>query len=98
MLLRKLERGSSSSISPEKELLQLCLKYASDSPVFKFCPGINATEYELTKRPIRFDVKRSGSRGNKWSMVTIRMALAVCVRSPAAYEALKSVGVLQLPC
>ena len=30
-------------------------------------------------------------------MVTIRMALAVFVRSPAAYEALKEFGMMQLP-
>ena len=57
VLLREVERGSLSSISPEKELFQLCLKYASDSTVFKFCPGINATEYEIMKGTIRFDVK-----------------------------------------
>ena len=55
----------------------------------------------------------SGKRSNQWSMVTIRigmleyidmlnyfmsfLALAVFTRSPAAFEALKSFGILQLP-
>ncbi|XP_065177045.1 uncharacterized protein LOC135806751 [Sycon ciliatum] len=39
----------------------------------------------------------SGSKGNRWSMITYRLALAVFTRSPAAYEALKSFGILQLP-
>ena len=30
-------------------------------------------------------------------MVTIRLALAVFVRSPAAYDALKDFGLMQLP-
>ena len=38
----------------------------------------------------------TGSRRNSWSMVTIRLALAVYTRSPASYEALKSFGLIQL--
>ncbi|XP_065894836.1 uncharacterized protein [Dysidea avara] len=40
----------------------------------------------------------TGSRGNRWSLVTIRMALAVYLRSPAVYETQKSFKILQLPC
>lgn len=40
---------------------------------------------------------RSGEKGNRWSMVTYRLALAVFTRSPAAYESLKSFNILQLP-
>ena len=43
------------------------------------------------------DRNTSGSKGNRWSMLTYRVALAVFTRSPAAYEALKSFGILQLP-
>ena len=39
----------------------------------------------------------SGSRGNTWSTITYRIALAVYCRSPAAYDALRSYNVLQLP-
>ncbi len=39
----------------------------------------------------------NGSRGNKWNMITYRMALAVYIRSPAAYKALKSFDILSLP-
>ena len=39
----------------------------------------------------------TGKRSNRWSAITIRLALAVYCRSPAAYGALKSFGILQLP-
>ena len=39
----------------------------------------------------------TGNRRNRWSVVTIRLALAVFTRSPAAYDALKSFGLIQLP-
>ncbi|XP_065897671.1 uncharacterized protein [Dysidea avara] len=39
----------------------------------------------------------TGKRSNQWSMVTIRMALTIFTRSAAAYEALKSFDILQLP-
>lgn len=42
-------------------------------------------------------VSATGSRGNRWSLVTIRLALAVYTRSPAAYSALKNFGLIQLP-
>jgi hypothetical protein len=40
---------------------------------------------------------KTGKKNNSWSTITYRMALAVFCRSPAAYEALRSFGVLQLP-
>jgi hypothetical protein len=40
---------------------------------------------------------RTGKKCNKWSYITIQMALAIFTRSPAAYEALKSFNILQLP-
>ena len=39
----------------------------------------------------------TGRKSNKWSTITYRIALAVHSRSPAAYEALKSFKILQLP-
>ena len=42
-------------------------------------------------------ITATGNRRNRWSMVTIRLALAVYTRSPAAYDALKSFGLIQLP-
>ena len=39
----------------------------------------------------------TGKRSNCWSAVTIRLALVVYCRSPAAYDALKSFELLQLP-
>lgn len=45
------------------------------------------------------DQKRNitGYRGNRWNMITYRIALAVYIRSPGAYKALKSFNVLNLP-
>ena len=40
----------------------------------------------------------TGNRNNRWNLITYRLALAVYTRSPAAYEALKSFNILQLPC
>ena len=39
----------------------------------------------------------TGKKSNKWSTITFRIALAIYSRSPAAYEALKSFKILQLP-
>ncbi|CAH3160936.1 unnamed protein product [Porites lobata] len=44
----------------------------------------------------RFDT--TGKTGNRWSPATIRVALAICSRSPAAFRAVRSLGILQLPC
>ena len=38
-----------------------------------------------------------GKHSNQWSTISIRLALAVYFHSPAAYGALKSFGLLQLP-
>ena len=40
---------------------------------------------------------RQSSSGNRWNPITYRMALAVYARSPAAYKALTSFDILQLP-
>ena len=40
---------------------------------------------------------KTGYRGNNWSTITYRMALAVYTKSPAAYESLKCFKILQLP-
>uniref|UniRef100_A0A1X7UEP4 Uncharacterized protein n=1 Tax=Amphimedon queenslandica TaxID=400682 RepID=A0A1X7UEP4_AMPQE len=37
---------------------------------------------------------KSGKRNNRWSSITICLALSVYVRSPAAYETLKSFKIL----
>jgi hypothetical protein len=38
-----------------------------------------------------------GCRGNRYSMITYRMALAIYIRSPAAYKSLASFNILELP-
>lgn len=39
----------------------------------------------------------TGSKQNSWSSISYRIALSIYTRSPAAYEALKSFNILQLP-
>ena len=39
----------------------------------------------------------TGHRGNRWSLITYRMALAVYIRSPSAYKSLSSFKILNLP-
>ena len=39
----------------------------------------------------------TGHRGNRWNTITYRIALAIFIRSPAAYKALKSFNILNLP-
>ena len=41
--------------------------------------------------------KNYGNTGNRFSVITYRVALSVFSRSPAAYEALKSFNILTLP-
>ena len=56
VLLREVQRGILPSNCPEKQLLQLGKKYASESSTFKFCPGIDPDEYEKMREVIRFDI------------------------------------------
>ena len=45
-----------------------------------------------------YSILVTGRTSNKWSNVTLRVAMAIFSRSPAAYRALKALRVLQLPC
>ena len=51
------------------------------------------------RREFSKDQKRNvtGSRGNRWNTITFRLALAIYVRSPSAYRALKGFKILNLP-
>ncbi len=39
----------------------------------------------------------TGSKGNRWNVLTYRIALAIFARCPAAYEAVMDFGIIQLP-
>lgn len=57
-------------------------------------------ERDVTQRKQFFEDQlknKSTSRGNRWSIVTFRIALAIYTRSTTAYEALRGFGILQLP-
>lgn len=57
VLLREIQRGMFTSNDLESQVLQLCKKFSSDSPIYRFCPGINPIEYEQFREVIRFDIK-----------------------------------------
>ncbi|XP_065067940.1 uncharacterized protein LOC135693398 [Rhopilema esculentum] len=40
---------------------------------------------------------KQNANGHRWSMITYRVALAIYIRSPAAFNALKSFKILELP-
>ncbi|XP_014681583.1 PREDICTED: uncharacterized protein LOC106821341 [Priapulus caudatus] len=54
---------------------------------------------DSSRKEFLFDQAQNitGRKTNVWSMTTYRMALAIYVRSPAAYNAIKDLGVMQLP-
>ena len=58
VMMREVERGSLEQSSTDK-VLYLCNKYATNSSVNKFCPGIDPVEYEKQREIIRFDLKCS---------------------------------------
>ena len=57
ILMREVERGTFEPSTCVEKLLHLCSKYSSNLYAYKFCPGLNPTEYESQKEVIRFDIK-----------------------------------------
>lgn len=56
VLMREVERGSLEQSASEK-VLNLCSKYSTNSISFKFCPGLDVSEYESKREVIHYDVK-----------------------------------------
>ena len=54
ILMRKVESGC---VTTTDAVLKLCSKYSTNSSVYKFCPGLEMSEYEHYKEIIRFDIK-----------------------------------------
>ena len=56
-------------------------------------------DVKMNRRDFYKDQQRNvaSDSGSRYSVITYRVALAVFSRSPAAYEALKSFNILQLP-
>ena len=54
ILMREVERGR---VENSTVVLNLCEKYSSTSKMFKFCPGLDPSQYEQYKEVIRFDPK-----------------------------------------
>ena len=57
VLLREIQRGILTSDHLENQVLQLCSKFSLDSPIFRFCSGIDPSEYEQIKEVICLDIK-----------------------------------------
>ena len=45
------------AIDSETRVLEICSKFSLDSPISRFCSGIDPKEYEEIHEIIRFDVK-----------------------------------------
>ena len=54
--MREVERGCLLD-SPVNIILAVCKKYSNLSSTYKFCPGLEVSEYEEYKRIIHFDLK-----------------------------------------
>ena len=57
VVFRDFESGILVLESVKEEVSVLCRKYAPDSQLFKFCPGIDPDEYEKAIEVIRFNLK-----------------------------------------
>ena len=57
VVFRDFESGTLVLESVMEEVSVLCRKYATDSQLFKFCPGIDLAEYEKAIEVIRFNLK-----------------------------------------
>ena len=57
VLLREIQRGMLPAIDAETRVLEICSKFSLDSPIDRFCSGIDAKEYEEMHEIICFDVK-----------------------------------------
>uniref|UniRef100_A0A1X7UFB1 Uncharacterized protein n=1 Tax=Amphimedon queenslandica TaxID=400682 RepID=A0A1X7UFB1_AMPQE len=57
VVLRDFEKGALVPENAKEEVTVLCKKYATDSLLFKFCPGIDPAEYEEAVKVIRFNLK-----------------------------------------
>ena len=57
VLLREIQRGMLPAIDAETRVLEICSKFSLDSPIYRFCSGIHAKEYEEMHEIICFDVK-----------------------------------------
>ncbi|XP_065894808.1 uncharacterized protein [Dysidea avara] len=83
----------------EDEDLQKLFDEGEKHGVGSILKDIWATDLDRQRKEFSHDqaTNCNGRRGNRWSMVTIRMALAIYCRSPAAYQALKDFNILSLP-
>ncbi len=54
ILMKEVEKGRLQSPAAVSDLLE---KYSSKSKLYKFCPGLDVSQYEQYKDIIRFDVK-----------------------------------------
>ena len=52
--MKEVEKGRLQSPAAVSDLLE---KYSSKSKLYKFCPGLDVSQYEQYKDIIRFDVK-----------------------------------------
>ena len=57
VLLREIQHGMLPAIDAETRVLEICSKFSLDSPIYRFCSGIDPKEYEEMHEIICFDIK-----------------------------------------
>ena len=57
VLLREVQRGVLTTVHLENQVFEICRKFSLESPIYRFCPGIDPTEYDNMRETIRFDIK-----------------------------------------
>ena len=55
--MREIQRGLLTAVNLENQVLEICRKFSLESPIYRFCPGIDAIEYDKMREVIRFDIK-----------------------------------------
>jgi predicted CopG family antitoxin len=101
-LQEKIERNHTVDLTDDdSKAMETAVSAMSDEDVERLIEesGDDEEIQEAIRTRWKQDQERSrdGSHGNRWSMVTFRIALAIYIRSPAAYAALKSFKIFNLP-
>ena len=98
VMMKEVERGSLEQFGTNK-VLYLCNKYATNSQAYKFCPGIDAIEYERQREIIRFDLKSVRKMSEPFLRVdSVNCLLWFELSKSSTMERRKASAVLCPPC
>ena len=57
MLLREVQQGVLTTVHLENQVFEICRKFSLESPIYRFCPGIDPMEYDNMCETICFGIK-----------------------------------------